>query len=334
MEIPKRKFFYLNDNVKYSYNMTAKLIILYLDNAPIDSSILNLILQNKDCEFKIYFTGSVKAFNELLTNLTNNTTPKSVTIYPNINIKRNTFLAIDNLPNRVKINFTSSTNNNQDSLIEWVLNLSDMDFSIVEPHIADENNKKHLKQEREIAKTVFKHLSKRVDFSCMSDTEKMNFMYKWLRENISYDISLVNSSGFKDDVDQSLGSDPVKVFFRQKGVCSGRSRLLKILTNNPYMNLNCFTVTGTIRYGQVKKHEWNAFIDENNQVYYYDTSFSGIEHIKDLNKTDKEYKIETQSFLVLDTLNKACPPPLPRRRIPPLPPRRKESPLSSKKNQE
>lgn len=323
MEIPKRTFYYINTNAKYSYNKNVNTIYLYLDNTSIDLDVLNFINQNRECEFVIYFKGSVQNFNKLLNYLTNNPTPRSVTIHPNVNVKKNTFLAIDDLPSNVKIFFTSSTNNNEDSLIEWVLNLSDRDFSIVERVIANEGNKIHLRKEREIAKIVFKHLSREVDFSHMSDTEKMNYMYDWVRRNIEFDFSLVDSNGFREGVDRTLGSDPVKVFSNKKGVCSGRSRLLRILTNNPYLKVNCFVTSGLINYGGDKEHEWNAFLDEHGQIFYYDLSFSKVRHVKDLSTHPNNYRISSEHFLI-EEIKKKTPPDLPRRRILPLPPRKNQ----------
>ena len=322
MELPNKTYIYLSTRVKYLESPNN--INLFLINSSLTFAMIQLLKSKNKSSYRISYSGSLKTFNELLEALSIYRFSGNVTIIPTIKILKNNYLALEDLPDNVKIEIPSSLSNIPNPLIEWCLNLADEDFERIFFKINNPEQRNHLKKEREIAKTVYMHLSQNVDFSKMTPTEKMNFMYRWVRKNIGYDISLVNSTGFKDDVDKSLGIDPVKVFFRQKGVCSGRSRLLRILTNNPYLNLQCFTVTGTVNCGNVKKHEWNVFIDENNQVYYYDTSFGEIEHIKDLNSSDKKYNIETQHFLVSDILNKQCPHPLPRRRIPPLPPRKKK----------
>lgn len=242
----------------------------------------------------------------------------------NLNIKKGEYIPFGMLPQNIKIDVCSHCNTPPHDMQTWFSNLSDENFQSVYNKIYQDNQAAALRDERDIARNVYLQLSRKYDFSKMSSTEKMDFMYEWVQNNFEYDMSLVGPDGnYKSDIDRSLGYDPVKVFARGKGTCTGRSRLLKILLNNPYMNVDCYTVAGNI--GSLP-HEWNEFIDENGQVWEYDLSYRGQKHKKMNGEFARSHKLNenSRSYAVKKCLET---PPLPPRRKanlpPPLPPRRK-----------
>lgn len=178
------------------------------------------------------------------------------------------------LPSNIKISLEEShTANPPHDMQTYFLNLSDEEFDAILSKIYSRKDVyDKLKIERDIAKRVYLELSKKHNFSVMTSKQKMDFMFDWVRNKYEYDYSQLESDGnYRMDADRSLSSDPIEVFRRGKGVCTGRSRLLKILLNNPYMNVQCYTVLG--KYNDRLPHEWNEFVDENNQVWEYDLSF-------------------------------------------------------------
>ena len=205
MELPNKTYIYLSTGVKYLESPNN--INLFLINSSLTFAMIQLLKSKNKSSYRISYSGSLKTFNELLEALSIYRFSGNVTIIPTIKILKNNYLALEDLPDNVKIEIPSSLSNIPNPLIEWCLNLADEDFERIFFKINNPEQRNHLKKEREIAKTVYMHLSQNVDFSKMTPTEKMNFMYRWVRKNIGYDISLVNSTGFKDDVDKSSSSN-------------------------------------------------------------------------------------------------------------------------------
>lgn len=64
--------------------------------------------------------------------------------------------------------------------------------------------------------------------------KKIKVIYNWCCENIAYYVTVIKSdSSLKRDRKDS--QDPIFTFNIRKGVCEGRTRLLKVLLNNYYM---------------------------------------------------------------------------------------------------
>jgi hypothetical protein len=106
----------------------------------------------------------------------------------------------------------------------------------------------------------------------LSDKEKMDMAFDWCRLHTSYDGKSTKSDGnLKDGC--SVCSDPIATLKRRKGVCTGRSRLLKILTNNYYAKVPCIRICGTIVHQpEDLGHEWCELVTDQGSIYY-DLSF-------------------------------------------------------------
>lgn len=335
-EIPKRKkiIFYETDDIQCFKYTNQNFINLYLDDCLLDSSVISILRQRRNIPIILTYNGSIENLNKLFRQLSFHliSNPIEIRFGSKFKVNKNSILELSSLRDNVKISIVSEAANDPSELNNWCLNLSDDEFKIVYDKIAVKKNAIDLLKQREIARKVYLRLSKTIDFNSMTDTSKMNFMFDWVSKNFSYDYDLIQSDGnYKDGVDRALGSDPGKVFERGKGVCTGRSRLLKILLNNPYLRVNCYTARGHLRH---LEHEWNEFIDEQGRVYAYDISYS-IKHVDDITESNKGHHNIEHSHVVDSRISGGNfePPSLPPRKnftthkikspkiIPSLPPR-------------
>lgn len=317
VELPERRrtCLYETDSIKCFQYDGKDLIELYMDNCGLDRNLIEILRQRIDVPIVLNYDGTLDNFNELLSELSQPLVfnPTEIRLNDNVKIPKNAVLKFKDLRENVKINIVSEAMKDSKELNSWCLNLSDDDFKNLYGKIAVREQARMLCEQRELAKQVYLFLSQTIDFSRMTATEKMDYMFNWVENGISYDVGLIQADGnYRDDVDRSLGYDPYKVFVRGKGVCSGRSRLLKILLNNPYMGVNCYTANG---YSDKLEHEWNEFIDESGSVYAYDLSF-GIKHEEDITKNEIDHHAVEHSHIVEAMLDNEqfAPPPLPQRR--------------------
>ncbi len=73
-----------------------------------------------------------------------------------------------------------------------------------------------------------------------------------------------------DDWGNPCYADPISTFESGVGVCTGRSRLIKLLLNNYYMQVPCYTIDGrACNMG----HEWNEVWISDKEHFYYDINF-------------------------------------------------------------
>lgn len=333
-EVPLTKHeFIISDHEKYSIH--GDLLVLYISTESLSQKTIRLLNSYRGKIEIIPTNYDYKTLNKLLCDCSNLVADNNIVIYlsgynKNLKIRKNEPLLFGILPSNIKIDVCSHVYPAFE-LQTWFLNLSDKAFLSIYDKIYQKEQADNIRMEREIAKNVYSQLLKKYDFSKMTATEKMNIMYRWVRNNFEYDVSLIQADGnYKEGIDISLGSNPIKVFTRGKGVCTGRSRLLAILLNNPYMNVECYTVDG--EHGTLQ-HEWNEFIDENGQVWEYDLSY-GEMHEKMEGTFGKTHIMDENSrnFAVKDSLTARknsgfSTPPLPQRKnlgnsLPPLPPRK------------
>lgn len=334
-EVPVRKkiMFYETNCIQCFKYANQDFINLDLEDCTLDGNVISILRERSNVPVILMFNGSTEKLNQLFRQLSyfNISNPIEIRFGNKVKVNKNDALEISSLRNNVKIAIVSEAVYDPTELNNWCLNLSDEEFKIVYDKIAVKRQALELLEEREIARSVYLRLSKKIDFNSMTDTSKMNFMYDWVLNHSSYDYDLIQADGnFKDDVDRTLGSDPCKVFKRGKGVCTGRSRLLKILLNNPYMRVNCYTAHGLCGH---LEHEWNEFIDENGRVFAYDISYK-LKHVDDITKCNKGHHNIVHNHVVESSINggQFAPSSLSPRRnsssqqaISPLPPRRNSS---------
>ena len=233
--------------------------------------INNLPREVQRVEFINY---SSNMFNELSKILSANRFNRQIYVNANPKVLTNAAKKVINWPNNVKLYNPGSTNYEMYEFDWWCLNLSEEDFSNIINH-CDQTTKNRVCELREIVKHVYT-VTKNVypDIDQKTNKEKADLMYDVLKNNIQYDAAstTIGANGLRRRKEEcGYADDPIQTFRRKKGICTGRSALLKSLLNNYYMKVPCFITKGNIPSGD--GHAWNEVITGNERIYY-DISFN------------------------------------------------------------
>ena len=182
-------------------------------------------------------------------------------------------LEIENLPTNVKIsNCVNISNGKEDnpffgenSFDWWALHCIENNFKILLSKLT-ENAKKRAEDLRKIAYNFYRFVPENIKSS--NSKVKCDFVYKWCCANIHYDFEGTMPDG-SFNFNRRDTQDPIVTFNRRKGVCAGRSRLLKVLLNNYYMKTPIFLVRGL---AGIQQHEWNELIADDGESIVFDIS--------------------------------------------------------------
>ena len=208
----------------------------------------------------------------------------------NTNFKTKEAIPLLDLPTNVKISNTSPRNNSHyfgnNDFDYWLLNTEETDFFRIIEKLDPASKRRAL----ELQEVAYSFYSKYADtLERLSNKEKCNFTYRWLRKNTSFASDNVQTLQDGSQVPQtSKVSDPIETYRTKKGVCSGRSSLFKALLNNRYLNINCFLVKGSMG---ITQHVWCEVYFDNNDRIYYDANFI----LNNPTVLPASYKIENDS---------------------------------------
>lgn len=243
-----------------------------------------IIKENKLDEFnnlcKLLSTSKLK--NQIIIDIADMSSISSSVVNIKPQIRRNTWMDFEMLPNNVYISNNGMENGEEKELQgqigldfnAWCLWLNDNDYECVINKLTDKTREK-IDGERKIAKKFYDIYVNNY-MKQNTDEEKVAFVYNWCLKNTRYDNSSINSDGtIKQDC--HCAQDSVWTFVNGHGVCAGRARLFKTMLNNRYMRVECYLTSGM--YGHLA-HEWNE-IYFNGQRKYYDLSF-GICSVSEL----------------------------------------------------
>lgn len=269
-------------NISYSYdeehsnilninisNNCPSTIVRYINSLPncIDIVVIEVIDKAKKTD----------SLNKVLELLSKYKTSKNIffsTTYSRFKVRERINAA--NLPSNVKIgNIINYTDKfyGQNSLDWWSLHATEEELEALYPKLSP-NTKKRLEYLNKIAKDFYTYTKKKFpNLDYMTNLEKANLAFEYCSKNITYDFGSTArgvNGVLKPRDDCDFSSDPIETLERKKGVCTGRSRLMKLLLNNRYMKVPCFLSSGYTHSGE--GHEWIEVFD-NWERYYYDLSF-------------------------------------------------------------
>ena len=102
-------------------------------------------------------------------------------------------------------------------------------------------------------KTMDEIVNKAIEITkaCKTDEEKVKKIHDWIATNIAYDFENYYTGTYYDS------ADPIWVFKNKRAVCSGYSRLAKIMFSAIGIPCLCIVGTATTNSGE-EPHEWNA----------------------------------------------------------------------------
>ena len=99
---------------------------------------------------------------------------------------------------------------------------------------------------------------------CKTDYEKVRAIYDWIGKNIAYDNESLSAPDYYTNADlYEKGINPVSTYKNGRGVCSGYSRLFRIMCGE--LHIPCLNIHGNgsdnLKAGDTftkTNHEWNA----------------------------------------------------------------------------
>lgn len=314
---------------KFGIRYMLKGNTLIIKNATVFETLLEHIIAIP-IEVKVLISiNSCDEFNLLCSELQKNNTNKKIVINiePTCHFNKSQYLAFEKLPNNVKVTNLFDINTYEEevplnnSFDWWCLWLDNEHFCLVKDRLTLKAKKRILEMHTIAVDFYNSFIYKRSNSSVY---EKINFVYEWIRKNISYDNAAIYEDGrLKGGC--NFAQDPLETFKKRKGVCAGKARLMKLLLNNRFMKVDCFVATGM--YGLLP-HEWNE-IHFPDGCFYYDATI-GRQNQTEANLTRLGYsRINHDDFEQNGVLNQtALQRDLPPRRVrrpdlPPLPPRKK-----------
>lgn len=255
----------------------VKKIEISLNNEILSEYEFQKIVFNPSYEIDISYEGSSNELNILLQQLAqirHNSIKLRInkcTINPYI------CLPFDLLNDKTTIDFEDSAKAGS-GFNEYLMNCNEVIFNMVINRLDYETKNRIIleKKYRDIILCeIYKFLeSKNKDINKMTNKQKMDFFFWVINNNFDYDYSITKPDGsWNPDKSTQLGGTAKIVYERKKGICEGRSKLLKIVTNNNEIKLPCYIVDG--KFGK-DGHVWNEYIDDNGTIIEYDLSFNRI----------------------------------------------------------
>jgi hypothetical protein len=298
--------------IRYEYFEDSK--VLEIDfNKLFTESILNYInsIPNDlgiSIIFNFYNNEDIQELNSVFNSLSRIYTNKPIIIDVNYaTFDEGINLEIEHLPSNVRISNLyfekgiESVFHGENSFDWWGLKLSEDDFKLYLTKLTPKSRERAC-QLREIAFNTYKYLFK-YNIENLSVQEKGKLVFDWCmgridnrKGYIAYDFEHILSDG-RLDLGHEYSRDAIETFNRKKGVCAGRSRLLKVMLNNYYMRVPCFLVHGM--WGELN-HEWNEIITEDGESVMFD--MSQLNNLSDIKHDDYELSKPKTRFPVIKKL--------------------------------
>lgn len=279
-------------------------------------SVIDKIPNNIGLNFKISSVDGTAYINELIEVLSKCDRDNIVLTLHMCKFASNSYINIDSLQNDIKLSNHNGGLPSCDDLEWYSLNLDDESFDKLINKL-ESNTKKRILLMRGIAKEFSSVLQ---EDNIQSIDGKVKAAFDWCKRNIIYATEATNSDGTLAN-DGSWAQDPIQTFIKKRGVCEGRAKLLKILLNNYYTKVKCYTVDGITITNL--EHQWNEYVRHDGVIVQMDLSGQTPreENHNDYEINEGEYK-QRQRVLLSDIFkppglpskDKIVPPPLPKRK--------------------
>lgn len=183
----------------------------------------------------------------------------------------------------------------------YLINTYDEIFKSVLPHLDSVVGNRLIKERKiqadfiEKFKCIARSEGKTIDD--YSKKELMNWIFKYVCNHFKYAHELTGEHGEAISKTHDLGGTALATYERGRGVCSGRSRLIKLYANSKALKVPCYLVEGKL--GNLG-HCWNEFIDSDGSIIEYDSSFERIYKLERLpiSYVIEDHEPEVQKVLI------------------------------------
>ena len=248
-------------------------ITLRLDNTGLLPIQYKKISDNNIKEVHINYNGDFQHLDILMEQLKNLYDKEILLNIGHVDIDDKISLPFHYLSTNVKINFADSPERSS-NFNNYIINTYDELYKYIVP-LLDDNTANRITKERQIQKEFLKDLKELIALrgkyiDSYSKTELMNVIFNYICHNYPYDSSITGPGGIWTPESEEKGGTALATYERGKGVCTGRSKLIKLYANNRELKIPCYLVGG--KYGKLG-HMWNEYIDENGNIIEYDASF-------------------------------------------------------------
>ena len=297
---------------KYVYSeRSASLRVDFFDN--LESFDLHELLSviNKFKPTSVMFCNieTVSLLNDLLRKTKHINIPSMIRV-GGVNIKsNNTVIDIESMNKNAKLHFIED-DEEQNDFCTWAHNLNPKDKTFLRTCISDEQRRLFDKENMACNYLCNKIKEEIPNIDLLDTRSKLEKIFDYIGTNYPYSSEVLTDGGSRVRPGTQWSQNPMGTFEHKRGVCSGRSNLLKLVANSRHFNIPCYVVSGEL--GSIS-HAWNEVILDG-EVYEYDLSFN-LKHVP-FKELAKNRKIEEHDGAVLDLLSKNKV-----KRIPPLPPR-------------
>lgn len=210
-------------------------------------------------EISLYLSDdSLRLYNELMKRMDWNH-KIATTVYLTINRNPNKLatLRLDELQGRIGLR--------QDDLI-WLPNnvIESLRGKVVEERDIDDSIRL-----KKVITNYVGSLDRKYSFERLTDFDKMYITYRFIKDNIRYATEAVRYSNelghnVLNRSETRWESNPYGTFKHRAGVCEGQARLYRSLIANPYLDVNCQLIEGTVPSGEA--HAWTGVIT-NDELY-------------------------------------------------------------------
>ena len=200
------------------------------------------------------------------------------------NLDSSFYINLDDIPSNVILKGFNK-DNSQNAFTIWVHNLDDNNKNKILKLLQNDEKVLLVDEELVIRDFYTKIMNLYSNFMELNEKNKFEIVFDYINKEFTYAHDCVESNGrLKQNCDYAQSS--VKTYSYKKGISSGRSNLLTLVTNNSFLRLDCRTVYGICGSHQ---HAWNEFTDSKGNISNYDLSYN----LKDKSKEEiekREYK--------------------------------------------
>ena len=230
-------------------------------------------MKNHDSFYSIWYSGDSKALNFLLQQISCLKDRRIQLSLKGVDINDDIYLPFHNLGPLTTLCFQDDPEY-ASSFNKYITNLLGIEYNHFLLHV-DKSIADRLNKERDIQIKLLKRIKREAlsrDISCYSKDTLMKIIFDFIKSEYPYDTSITNEDGSANEF-TSLGSTAWGTYERGMGVCTGRSKLIKLVATSPEIKLPCYLADG--KHGRLQ-HMWNEYITEKGEVVELDASFNTI----------------------------------------------------------